>query len=111
MPHLMFKNVNKEEVQKLSLKLTPKLAEIMNCDTDWINFNHSCNETFVEGNVYTNKCIYVDVKCFDRGDDIKKQVAIYLTEQLKKAYPSATEVIVVFEYYESGKYFENGEMY
>ncbi len=111
MPHITFKNLKKEEVKYLSCKMTDKLSDLMKCDKDWIYYNHIKNDCFVMGEEYTEKCIYVKIGWFSRGDETKVEVAKYITTILKEKYPDRLEIIVVFEDYDKLNYFENGERF
>lgn len=117
MPMLRFNGLDATKVQTLSKKLSQPLSEAIGCPTNWLyytNISSDDSAIFCNGNEVTNE-VYVHVEWFDRGQEIKDQVAKIITEMIQDnsviSCPDSMDVTVIFIELEKSSYYENGEHY
>lgn len=106
MPHLRIHALEKNQVAQLSQELIPVLAQATNTAADHFTVEHIPSSYFVAG-----QAAYGDPFCevlwFDRGQAMQDQVAIAITEQIKKIQPDK-DAVVVFTPLAKSSYYENG---
>lgn len=108
MPQLSFKGLKESEVQQLSKKLSPKLSQLMNTPEDWFTFEFSPVTAFVSGEkVEGEPC--VDVRWFDRGQEVQDETATIICGILTEM--GYKETTVVFSPLKKQNFYENGVHY
>ncbi len=114
MPNIKFSGVDAPTVQTLSHELSKSLSKTIGCPEDWITFiaGESAGKIFCNGEVLTDT-IFAYVSWFDRGQEVKNQVAKVITKSIltsDKAELATIETVnVVFIDMKKSDYFENGE--
>jgi hypothetical protein len=109
MPQLIFKGVTVNQVKKISTPLVQELAELCNCDTD--NFTlEIIHSTFVFNQEEVPGFPFIEVKWFDRGQEVQNQFAKITTKHIHSLeIPEVEIAFTVFlesAYYLDGKNFE-----
>lgn len=101
MPQIIIKGMPLDTLKSISTELIQNLSQIMNCPSDYFLLE------YIEAH-YIGCTSYplIEIKWFDRGQDIKKKTALYITETLSKmAYEN---IEVYFTPLQPLDYFENG---
>ena len=108
MPHLIFRGISVEQVKTISKPLVQELAEICACGTD--NFTlEIVQSTFVFDQNEVPGYPFIEVKWFERGQDIQDQFAKAVTRNVHSlGIPEAEVAFTAF--LESG-YFSNGKSF
>jgi hypothetical protein len=106
MPHLVMRGISIEEMKRISNPLVKKLAEICECGTDNFTFEvpHS---TFVFNGEEIPAFALIEVKWFERGQEIRDKFAQVVTNQIMST--GVDEVEVVFLPLNESDYYINGE--
>jgi len=108
MPQLRFHAIDVEIVKSVSQPLTEELAKVVGCDRE--HFVLECLPTFyVWDGQMTQGSPFVEVYCFDRGDEVSDLMAEIITRHLIGAGCEGVDVAFMFlqrrRYYEDGKHF------
>jgi hypothetical protein len=105
-PQLIFKGISVEQVKKISSPLVKELANLCQCETD--NFTleiiHSAfvfNQNEVEG------FPFIEVKWFERGQEIQDRFAGIITKHLQSI--DIAELEVAFSVFLESAYYLNGK--
>ena len=115
MPHIKFSGLDVLRVKTLSKEISNDLSTVMNCPIDWITFTVGANG---DGNIFSDgqlvkDTVIVHIEWFDRGQDIKDQVAKIITDavyQTKRIKSAKIETInVIFVDLDKKDFYENGE--
>ncbi len=108
MPHLIIKNVRKDEFTSKVDKLSKELTDVIGCQEDWITISYVENTlTYVAGVDETLNNVFVDVRWFPRPEEIKARVAQIISDTFKC---EGRDVMVIFEILIKENYFENGTL-
>jgi phenylpyruvate tautomerase PptA (4-oxalocrotonate tautomerase family) len=107
MPHIRIRALNEAVVQKLSLELPQELAPLMQTSLDNFTVEKVATDFYQNGQ-RTEGDPMIEVLWFDRGQEIKNQCAVRITEIAKKHDP-AEYIAVVFTAIPPTNYFENGK--
>jgi hypothetical protein len=106
MPQLIFKGISVAQVKKISTHLVRELAELCNCDTD--NFTlEIMKSTFVFNEVEVPGFPFIEVKWFDRGQEIQDQFAKITTNYIHSL--DIPEVEIAFSVFLESAYYLNGK--
>ena len=108
MPQLRFHSVAEDKVKAVSKPLTEELAAILGCDRE--HFVLQCiPSSYVWDGENTEGYPFVEVYCFDRGEEAFDRMAGVVTRHLLAAgCPSVDVTFMLLErrrYYEDGKHF------
>lgn len=108
MPQLRFHSVEVEKVKAVSKPLTEELAAVVGCERE--HFVLECLPSFyVWDGQMTEGYPFVEVYCFDRGDEGSDRMAEIITRHLVNAGCSGVDVVFMplerRRYYEDGKHF------
>lgn len=107
MPHLRFRSVENEIVQKASEVLPSQLARIISTTEDNFTFEKIETHFFQKGNA-DNSYPFIEVFWFHRTQEVQDHAAIcisdFITSQIGKC-----DVVVVFVEYEKNRYYENAK--
>lgn len=107
MPHLRFRGVKKEEVKEISKNLVDILAEKVECPRDYFTLEYLETTFFFDNQEGANGYPFVEILWFDRGYEVRKEVAKITTDMLKQYNYNC--VTVIFTDLGKDRYFENGE--
>lgn len=107
MPHLIIRNIEKDDFTSKVSKLSKDLTKIIGCPEDWITISYVENTlTFVEGVDRTLDNVFVEVKWFDRPDEVKLKVANLINDTFTK---NERDIMITFATLTNDIYFENGK--
>lgn len=106
MPHLNFKNIERNKVKQLCNDLTAQLAKVIECPEDWITFNHIDSQTFVQG-VENDEIVFVNVEWFPRTQEVQDKVASIIHNGATGT--GAKEVVIIFHDLKKESYYEEGQ--
>ena len=106
MPHLNFKNIERNKVKQLCKELTPQLAKEIDCPEDWITFSHMESQTFVQGEE-NDDIVFVNVEWFPRTQEVQDKVASVLHNGVVET--GAKEVVIIFHDLKKEAYYEEGQ--
>jgi hypothetical protein len=108
MPHLIFRGISVEQVKTISITLVQELAELCTCGTD--NFTlEIIQSTFVFNQNVVSGYPFIEVKWFERGQDIQDQFSNAVT---KKVYSlGIPDVEVAFTAFLESAYYSNGKSF
>src|SRR4051794_2724618 len=106
MPQLIFKGITVEKVKKISTPLVMELANLCQCETD--NFTlEIIQSTFVFNQNEVEGFPFIEVKWFDRGQEIQDQFAGIITKHLQSI--GISELEVAFSIFLESAYYLNGK--
>lgn len=105
MPRLRFFAIPLEQVKTVSKPLTEELATAIGVAREHFVLEH-VNSTFVWDGDITEGFPYVEMHCFDRGEEAFDKMANIITHHLKEA--GCASVDVVFRLLERRRYYEDG---
>ncbi len=108
MPQVIFKNVQKQHVQEISVKLPLKLEQVSEIPKDWFTVEHLDISLFENGQC-SNGYPIVQINWFDRGLEVKDKIAEVIFQTLKEKGYSDSELF--FINLEKQSYYENGERF
>jgi hypothetical protein len=109
LPQLIFKGITFDQVKQISTPLVEELADLCHCETD--NFTlEIIHSTFVFNQEEVPGFPFIEVKWFDRGQEIQDQFAKITTKHIQSlGIPEVEIAFTVFlesAYYLNGKNFE-----
>ena len=108
MPHLFIRGISAEQVKTISKPLVQDLAELCACGTD--NFTlEVVNSTFVFDADEVPGYPFIEVKWFERGQEIQDQFANIVTEHVHAL--EILEVEVAFSSFRESNYYFNGKSF
>jgi hypothetical protein len=106
MPQLIFKGVTVDQVKKISTALVQELALLCNCDID--NFTlEIVHSTFVFNEEEVPGFPFIEVKWFDRGQEVQDQFANIMTKHIHSL--DIQEVEIAFTVFLESAYYLNGK--
>lgn len=106
MPHLIFRGVTIDQVKSVSQPLVKELSTICACGED--NFSlEVLRSAFIENGEEVQPYPFVEVKWFERGDDVRDQFAKAITKYILDL--GVNEVEVAFIAYTESVYYINGK--
>jgi hypothetical protein len=106
MPQLIFKGITVDQVKKISSLLVQDLAILCNCDIDNFTFE-IINSTFVFEQEEVPGFPFVEVKWFERGQDIQDEFAKITTKHIHSL--GIAEVEIAFTVFLETAYYLNGK--
>jgi hypothetical protein len=105
MPRITIRGLSAEQVCKISESLVEQLAVICGCESD--NFTLECvQHTAIFGGEIVQAYPFVEVAWFERGEEVRNQVALTLTNHVLGL--GIPEVEVAFTTYSKDAYYSNG---
>ncbi|WP_042352121.1 DUF1904 family protein [Bacillus massiliigorillae] len=106
MPQIMIRGISVDQVKQISQPLVEELAEICSCGTD--NFTLEIPQaTYICNGDEIAMYPFIEVKWFERGQEIRDQFAQAITKQVLSL--GLEEIEVAFLTYEEDAYYINGE--
>jgi phenylpyruvate tautomerase PptA (4-oxalocrotonate tautomerase family) len=106
MPHLRFRGVEAQTVQKLSASLPGTLASMIKSDEANFSFELIGTQFFSKGIAFPGEP-FVEVWWFARSQEAQDQVALVITEAVRLLQPNG-DIVVVFHPMPKDSYYENG---
>lgn len=108
MPQLIIRGVSVDQIKTISTSLVQELADLCACGTD--NFTlEIVNSTYVfDGNEVPGYPL-IEVKWFERGQEIQDQFANIVTKNIVSL--GILEVEVVFSTFQQSAYYLNGKSF
>ncbi|WP_026576681.1 DUF1904 family protein [Bacillus sp. UNC438CL73TsuS30] len=108
MPHLFIRGVTVEQVKTISKPLVQELADLCACGTD--NFTlEVVQSTFVFDEREVPGYPFIEVKWFERGQEIRDEFANIITKQVQTI--EIPEVEVAFSTFKESDYYFNGKSF
>ncbi len=108
MPHLVIRNVKKEDFTSKVKDLSKKLTEIIGCPEDWITISYVENTlTYIAGEDMTDENVFVEVKWFERPQEMKDVVQKVINDTFAK---EGRDIMIIFSTLTKENYYENGEI-
>ena len=108
MPHLFIRGVSIDQVKTISPSLVQDLADLCACGTD--NFTlEIVNSTYVYDGKEVPCHPLIEVKWFERGQEIQDQFAEIITKYLQTL--EILEVEVAFSTFQESAYYLNGKSF
>ena len=108
MPQLTFRGVEDSVVQKASVILVPKLAELLKCPEDYFTFDNLNITSYFKGEKVPTYP-FVTIGWFERGTDVRDTFAKFVTKALFEL--GVPEVEIAFTVYREDSYYSYGESY
>ena len=106
MPQLIFKGISVNQVKKISTPLVKELADLCECETD--NFSLEIPQSiFVFNDKEVQGFPFIEVKWFDRGQELQDQFAKIITNHVHSL--DINEVEVAFSVFLEAAYYLNGK--
>ncbi len=106
MPHLVFKNVEKEVFVSKAEEFTKKATEVIGCPEDWITLTYVGDTlTFCECKEMTDSNMFVEVNWFDRPQEIKDNLSMLIHNTFKK---DGRDIMIIYNTLTRENYYENG---
>lgn len=106
MPQLIFKGISADQVKKISTPLVSELAELCHCETD--NFTlEIMQSTFVFNQSEVQGFPFIEVKWFERGQEVQDQFANIITKHIHSL--GIPELEVAFSVFLESAYYYNGK--
>jgi len=107
-PHLFIRGISVEQVKTISKPLVQELADLCTCGTD--NFTlEVVNSTFVFDGNEVPGYPFIEVKWFERGQEIQDQFANIVTKHIHSL--EIPEVEVAFSTFRESDYYFNGKSF
>ncbi len=109
MPHLKIRGIDKKLIIDNSKEIVDALTEIVKCDRTWFTLEHLETEYIFDGKIIDGYT-FIEVYWFERTEEVKKQVANFLTETIKRINNNKDCCVIFFPL--TGKnYCDNGEFF
>lgn len=109
MPHLKIRGIEKKLIVENSKEMVDGLTRIIGCDRNWFTIEHQETEYIFDGKVETGYA-FIEIYWFPRNEEIKKQVADYLTKLFKKINNDRDCCVIFFEL-SGNNYCDNGQFF
>lgn len=106
MPQLYFKGIEKQEVCTISKRLVDELEKLLECPRDYFILEVANNSFICDGEA-TKIYPIIEVKWFDRGQELQDKVAEIITKKVRSL--GFNMVDVYFIPLQKNSYYENGE--
>ncbi len=108
MPHLVIRNVKKDDFTTKVKDLSKQISEIISCPEEWITFSYVENTlTYIAGEDKTDENVFVEVKWFDRPQDKKDKVSKVIDDAFKQ---EGRDIMIIYSILTKENYYENGEL-
>lgn len=107
MPHIRVRGLAFEELETISAPLIEKLSDITSTPADHFTLEYQ-TVTYLAVAGASPAYPFFEVLWFDRGDEMKAQVANMITEQVKPLIATNQDICVLFHDIAKENYFENG---
>lgn len=106
MPQIIFKGVSPQQVKAISTEMVNELARLCQCEID--NFTLEIpSSTFVFAGEEVTPFPFIEVKWFERGQEIRDQFTQIITKYIHSL--QIPEVEVAYTVFSESAYYYNGE--
>ncbi len=106
MPHLMIRNIKKDDFTAKVKDLSKKLTEVIGCPEDWITISYVENTlTYVAGEDKTNENVFIEIKWFERTKEMQDAVAKICDDTFKE---EGRDIMINFVILTKDRYYEDG---
>lgn len=109
MPHLKIRGIDKAAVIARSKDIVDGISSIVDCPRDWVTIEHQATEYIFDGAI-VDGYTFAEVYWFERPEEIKRNVATFLTKLLKEVNGNKDCCIIFFPM-EGKNYCDNGEFF
>lgn len=109
MPHLKIRGIKKELIIENSKEIIDNLTEIIGCDRSWFTLEYQDTEYIFDGKI-VNGYTFIEIYWFARNTEIKKKVADFLTNFIKKINDN-NDVCIIFFPLSEENYCDNGTFF
>lgn len=109
MPHLKIRGIDKKIIIDSSKEIIDNLSKIISCDRTWVTLEHQDTEYIFDGKIIDGYT-FVEIYWFERPENIKKNVAYFLTNYLKEKTNNKDTCIIFFPI-QGNNYCDNGEFF
>jgi hypothetical protein len=106
MPQLVFKGMTVDQVKKITTPLVQELAVLCKCDMDNFTFE-IIHTTFIFDQEEVPGFPFVEVKWFDRGQEIQDEFAKIMTKHIHSL--DIIDVEIAFTVFLESAYYLNGK--
>jgi len=110
MPHLKIRGIEKQLIVDKSKEMIDSLSEIIECPRDWLTIEHIDTEYIFDGKISKAGYTFVEVYWFERGKEVKRTVAEYLTKIIKEVN-NGKDCCIIFFPLNGEDYCDNGEFF
>ncbi len=108
MPQIIVKGMKKEEIKEMSRTLTAGLAQIDGTPESYFTYEYIPAQ-FIQNGEDISLYPLVEVKMFDRGQDVKDRMAAAMTQAIREF--GYEQIEIFFTFIGKPDYYENGEHY
>ncbi|MBD5771149.1 DUF1904 family protein [Marinomonas colpomeniae] len=108
MPHIRVRGLSFDELETVSDILIENLAEVTDTPNSHFTLEYQSTTYLAVGGA-SPAYPFFEVLWFDRGDDIKKKVALIFEELFRPLVDSGQDIAVLFHDHQGKNYYENGE--
>ncbi|MEL0638035.1 MULTISPECIES: DUF1904 family protein [Marinomonas] len=108
MPHLRVRGLPFEDLESIADKLIETLAKITDTPNSHFTLEYQATTYLVVGGASPSYPFF-DILWFDRGDEVKAQVAGTIEELVRPLVASGQDITVLFHDLQGKDYYENGE--
>ncbi|SHE40024.1 DUF1904 domain-containing protein [Clostridium fallax] len=106
MPQLQFKSIKKDDICAISTKLIDELQKVLECPRDYFTLE-IINNSYIFDGKEVNSYPIIEVKWFDRGQEVQDKIAKIITKNLKEIGYNSVDIF--FTILKENNYYENGE--
>ena len=108
MPQIIIKGMELDKVKAISTSLVDELQQIIGCPRDYFTIEAVISSFIMDGQ-QTEISPLVEIKWFDRGQDIQDRTAAAISRHIRSSGYSHAETF--FTVLENSKYYENETHY
>lgn len=108
MPQIIIRGILAEQVSIIEKSLVSELSEITKTDVDHFTVEVFQTERIKDGQITTDYP-FVEVKWFDRGQEIQDKSALEITKKLDEI--GVSEVDIFFTHLKKNNYYYKGKHY
>jgi hypothetical protein len=108
MPHLRVRGLAFDELESIADILVENLAEVTDTPNSHFTLEYQATTYLAVGGA-SPAYPFFDVLWFDRGEDVKRKVALIIEELVRPLVDSGQDIAVLFHDLQGKDYYENGE--
>lgn len=101
--------MEKQKLVEASKEIIDGLTEIVKCDRSWFTIEHLETEYIFDGKMQEGYT-FVELYWFERGKEVKQEVAAFLTKMIKK-WNGNQDCCIIFFPLLGENYCDNGEFF
>lgn len=104
MPHIVFRNLEKEKFELIAEQLKESLYKTIDCPIDKVTFSLIETSTII-ANKNSDEFCYVDISYFERPMEVQDYVAATIDNLLRKN--DKENIAINFNYFNKDSYYDN----